>query len=98
MNGEYGAVFRACRERAGLSQEEMAVALNRDQGCISRFEKGVKKLEFSEALKWLNLTQASEVAVAFFMGMDGLTIMQQIMDVVSSTSIGTIIGGVLCLI
>jgi len=45
---------------------------------------------------WTTITQSQEVLIAFICGIDGLSIMQQVMDLISSTSIiGTLIGGVL---
>ncbi|USG64034.1 helix-turn-helix domain-containing protein [Brevibacillus ruminantium] len=72
-----GAIMQACRERAGLTQEQLAVMLNRSQSCISKLEDDKKTWDIPTFLNWIDATGAKEVAVAFFLGMDGLTIMQQ---------------------
>lgn len=72
-----GALLRACRERAGLSQEELADRLNRSQSCISKYETDQKIPDIFTFLNWLQVTQAQEVAVAYLLGFDGLTILQQ---------------------
>lgn len=71
--------MQACRERAGLTQEQMAEKLNRTQACISKFENDHKVPDMPTMLKWVEATGAKEVVVAFLCGMDGLSIMQQIM-------------------
>jgi transcriptional regulator with XRE-family HTH domain len=38
--GEFGAVLKALRENAGLSQAELAERLNVDQASVSRWERG----------------------------------------------------------
>jgi len=80
-----GALLRACRERAGLSQEELAHRLNRSQSCISRMEKDRMLPDIATFVQWLNVTNAQEVAVAFLYGMDGITILQKFL--------GLIVGG-----
>ena len=51
-----GVRIRTARERLGLSQEELAAAVSRDQGAISEYESGIRRLSvvdlpiFSQAL------------------------------------------------
>lgn len=78
----YGAILRACRERMGLSQEEMAFRLNRSQGTISKLEKDKVVLDMDTAREWADVTGAKEVLVAFICGVDGVSIMQNIMNLV----------------
>ena len=94
---KYGAILQATRQRAGLTQEDMADEMHIDQGCISRYENDRKKMELSDFIRWMQATQAHEVAVAFLLGVDGIGLMQQVMDVVSNGIIGTLIGGITCL-
>src|SRR5260221_13065229 len=58
MNSKFlGSRIRLARERLGLSQEELATAVGRDQRTISEYENGKRKLsaidlpEFAKALK-----------------------------------------------
>lgn len=76
----YGAVLKACRERVGLTQEELAFRLNMNQSDVSKFENETKEPTISVMHAWMTNTQASEVLVAFFCGMDGLGIMQNILQ------------------
>lgn len=77
---KFGAILQACRERAGLSQEELAEKLHRSQSCISKFEKDKKTLDVHTLMQWVDATAAKEVMVAFVCGVDGLGIMQSIMQ------------------
>jgi transcriptional regulator with XRE-family HTH domain len=78
---EIGAILRAVRVRAGLSQEELAIRLNYNQSDISKFETGHKEPPASVFLRWFKETNAHEVAVAFLCGFDGITIMQQLLSI-----------------
>ncbi|AGR47202.1 XRE family transcriptional regulator [Brevibacillus phage Jimmer1] len=78
---KFGAILHACRERAGLSQEQLAEKLNRSRSCISKLEADKKTLDFQTGLAWIEATGAKEVAVAFFCGMDGMSIMQNVLSV-----------------
>lgn len=80
MKLDFGAILRATRVRAGLSQEELAERLNYNQSDISKFENGVKEPTASIFLKWFEITNAKEVAVAYMCGIDGITIMQSMLQ------------------
>lgn len=77
---KYGAILRACRERMGFSQEELANKLHVNQSDISKYENDVKEPTISMFRAWMMNTQAQEVLVAFICGMDGLNIMQKVMQ------------------
>ncbi len=79
-----GSIMQACRERAGLSQEQLAEKLNRSRSDISKFENDNKTPSFPTMMAWLQATGSQEVAVAFFVGMDGMSIMQNLLSVVGS--------------
>ncbi|SIT91515.1 helix-turn-helix domain-containing protein [Edaphobacillus lindanitolerans] len=79
---KYGAVLKAARERHGLSQEELAHHLHIQQADVSRIENNRREPSMSLFRDWTVLTQAQDVMVAFICGMDGLTILQNIMSVV----------------
>lgn len=77
---KFGAIMQACRERAGLTQEEMATRLDRTQACISKYENDHKVPDMGTMLQWAEVTGAREVVVAFLYGMDGLSILQVVMQ------------------
>lgn len=79
---KFGAIMQACRERAGLTQEQMAEKMHRTQACISKYENDHKIPDMPTMMKWVDATGAREVLVAFIYGMDGLSIMQNMMTLV----------------
>jgi len=81
---ELGAILRAVRVRAGLSQEELANRLNYNQSDISKFETGAKEPSVTTFLRWLRETNAHEVMVAYLCGLDGIQIMQSILGMVGA--------------
>jgi transcriptional regulator with XRE-family HTH domain len=85
---KFGAVLQACRERAGLSQEEIAHRLNRSQSCVSKFEKDRKIPDMSTFMEWIRITNAPEVVVAYLYGMDGINIITQLLPVLTGGFIG----------
>lgn len=85
-----GTVMKACRERADFSQEELAHRMNRTQACISKFENDHKVPDANTFMEWFRLTNTPEVAIAFLYGMDGLTILQQLLPIVGAIAIWSI--------
>ena len=88
-----GAILRACRERFGLSQEELADRLYINQSDVSKFENGTKEPPITLFQNWINQTQAQEVAVAYLIGIDGITILQNLLES-GFTIVNTILGGI----
>lgn len=74
--------MQACRERAGLTQEQMAEILHRTQACISKYENDHKVPDMPTMIRWVEATGAREVLIAFLYGMDGLNIMQNLMTLI----------------
>ena len=87
-----GAILKACRTRAGLNQEELAHSLHINQSDVSKYENDTKEPPLSILQAWTNNTQTQEVMVAFICGMDGLNILQKIIDAGMTL---TIFGGIL---
>jgi transcriptional regulator with XRE-family HTH domain len=79
---KFGAVLRACRERAGLSQEKLGELLYHDRSVISRIESDKAKIDAQTLFRWTEVTNAKEVLIAYFCGLDGLQIMQNILAIV----------------
>jgi transcriptional regulator with XRE-family HTH domain len=77
-----GAILQAIRVRANLTQEDIAHTFNMSQSCISKIEKDRKPADFQIILKWAELTNAKEVVVAYIYGMDGISILQNISQLI----------------
>lgn len=90
---KYGAILKACRTRAGFSQEELADKLYINQSDVSKYENGTKEPPMSLFQNWAITTQAQEVLVAFICGMDGLGILQSLSTLITGTII--FLGGII---
>lgn len=77
----FGPILKAMRKKKRWSQEELALRLNRSRSCISKLEKDLKTLDMNTAIRWCHETGATEVLVAFICGMDGLSILQNLLNV-----------------
>ncbi|MRG86974.1 helix-turn-helix domain-containing protein [Salinibacillus xinjiangensis] len=88
-----GALLKACRDRAGFNQEELAHRLHINQSDISKYENDVKEPPLSIFQQWCVNTQTQEVMVAFTCGMDGLSILQDLPNLIVVT-ISPILGGI----
>lgn len=77
---QFGPIMKAARIRAKMTQEELAARLGFNQSDISKFESGHKEPHASTLIRWFKETNAHEVAVAYLCGMDGLSIMQSILQ------------------
>lgn len=78
---KYGAILRACRERIGLSQEDLADKLFISRSAVSKFETDKQEITLRQTMQWLEATNARDLIISFFCGVDGLSIMQTIMQV-----------------
>ncbi len=88
-----GAILKACRTRAGMSQEDIANALYINQSDVSKYENDTKEPSISMFKEWATVTQTQEVLIAFIFGVDGIGMMQSVFETISTVS--TIIGGIL---
>lgn len=90
----YGSILKACRERKGWNQEEMAHELHVNQSDISKYENNVKEPPMSLFQKWAVVTGSQDVLVAFIAGMEGVSILSSILATMGSGVIGFIeLGG-----
>lgn len=87
---EYGAILRACRKRVGWTQEDLAEKLHIEQADVSRYENDRRELPMSMFQKWAMVTQSQDVLVAFIAGMDGISILANVL-----TTMGTPIAGII---
>ncbi len=79
---EFGGVFRALRQRKRWSQEEMADKVYVSQSDISKFENDHMLPDIPTFIRIAQVTQAPEVVVAFLYGMDGITILQNLSQLI----------------
>ena len=60
---QLGQRIRQARERAGLSQEDFAALIARDQRAVSQYENGVRKLSVTDLARF---AQALDMPLAYF--------------------------------
>ncbi|MFJ5625412.1 helix-turn-helix domain-containing protein [Peribacillus loiseleuriae] len=82
MSLNFGLVLQACRKKAGFSQEEMGHRLNLSQSAVSKMETERKVPDMPTFMEWVRVTNAQEVAVAFLYGMDGITMIHQLLPLI----------------
>ncbi len=94
---QYGSILKACRERVGWNQEEMAHQLMINQSDVSKFENNAKEPTMSLFQKWASVTQSQDVLVAFIAGMDGITILANVLTTMAMPITGFInlFGGII---
>lgn len=78
----FGGILKAARQRAGLSQEELAHRLNINQSDVSKFENDRKVPDVLTFIQWTQQTSAQEVMVAFLYGMDGMSMIQNLLPMI----------------
>ena len=79
---EYGEVFKECRLKRGMTQEELAHRLYIQQADVSRIERNKKEPTLSLAIKWAQVTGSEDVIAALIVGMDALPMLT---DIVTTT-------------
>lgn len=78
----FGGILKAARQRAGFSQEELAHRLNINQSDVSKFENDRKVPDVLTFIQWIQQTSAQEVMVAFLYGMDGMSMIQNLLPMI----------------
>ncbi|MBM7634033.1 helix-turn-helix domain-containing protein [Geomicrobium sediminis] len=77
---KYGGAMRALRKKAGYNQEEWAEINHMTQSDVSKYENNRKEPAISVFQTWCTNAQAPEVMVALIIGVDGIGMMTQIME------------------
>ena len=78
----YGSVLKNVRLKAGISQEIMAEKMFISRSTVSRLENDRLKLTVEDAVRWGQVTQATEVVAALLCGVDLVLISQLITSLV----------------
>ncbi|NOJ73158.1 helix-turn-helix domain-containing protein [Paenibacillus alvei] len=76
---KFGVIIKALRTRKGWSQEELADKVHMSRSAISKLENDQQILDVPTLMRMIQATNAPEVAVSILYGMDGITILQNIM-------------------
>lgn len=65
---EVGEVLKLCREREGLSQEQLARKINKTQSVVSRLEKGESAADVTTLVQWAEVTHCGELIATLIIG------------------------------
>ncbi|RJG26667.1 helix-turn-helix domain-containing protein [Paenibacillus thiaminolyticus] len=76
---KFGVIIKALRTRKGWSQEELAEKVHMSRSAISKLENDQQTLDVPTLMRMVQATNAPEVAVSILYGMDGITILQNLM-------------------
>ncbi|MBP1917217.1 transcriptional regulator with XRE-family HTH domain [Lederbergia galactosidilyticus] len=79
-----GVALRKTRKFAGFSQETMAELMHLPRSTISKLENNKLVLKADDLIRWCNVTQTQEIAIALIYGVDVPTVVQ---------NLTTLIGG-----
>lgn len=75
---EFGKVLKACRERARLSQEELAKLLMVDQAIVSKAETGKMAPSYALVKLWARETKSEDIIGMDLGGTDGWKKLKQL--------------------
>lgn len=78
---KFGVIVKALRVRKGWSQEELAEKMFMARSAISKIENDQQTLDVPTLVRLIQITGEPAVAVSILLGLDGITIMQQIMQI-----------------
>lgn len=80
-----GLLLRKCREKAGLTQMQLAMKMHWSQSCVSNAEKGKRIPDIFKLMEWARITQAQEALAMFVAGIDVPTIIQMVLQMTGVT-------------
>lgn len=67
-----GALLKACRERAGMTQQELSDILMKDVSYISRVENGRQIPDAETYNDWISVTNGPLLAYVYVFGDDNM--------------------------
>lgn len=76
----FGVIVKALRVRKGWSQEEFAERTHMSRSAIGKIENDQQTLDVPTLVRMIQVTNEPIVAVSILMGMDGVTIMQNLLQ------------------
>jgi len=77
-----GVIVKALRVRKGWSQEEFAERIHMSRSAIGKLENDQQTLDVPTLMQMIQVTNEPAVAVAIMLGMDGISIMQNLLNAV----------------
>jgi transcriptional regulator with XRE-family HTH domain len=78
----FGVIVKALRVRKGWSQEEFALKIHLSRSAVGKIENDQQTLDVPTLIRMVQVTNEPAVAVSILLGMDGISILQNIMQIV----------------
>ncbi|WP_168006852.1 helix-turn-helix domain-containing protein [Alkalicoccus luteus] len=66
----FGDVMKIARKRAGMTQEKMAQLMHRSRSSVVKMENNQQVIDVNDFKRWMNLTNAKDMAVIAIAGLD----------------------------
>lgn len=66
----YGKVLKEARQKAGLTQQELAWRMNCTQGAISKYENDRLTMDVATFAKWMRMTHCEHIGAMALFGID----------------------------
>lgn len=79
---KYGVIVKALRVRKNWTQEQLARKLHMSRSAISKIENDEQTLDVPTLVNLVQITGEPAVAVSIILGMDGITIMQSLLQMI----------------
>ncbi|MGI2294131.1 helix-turn-helix domain-containing protein [Paenibacillus sp. GXUN7292] len=76
----FGVIMKAIRVRKGWTQEELADKLHMSRSAIGKIENDQQTLDVPTLWRLVSVTGEPAIAVSIMFGMDGITLLQQFMN------------------
>lgn len=90
---QLGVHLRKMRKKAGLSQEDMAHALQMSISNISRFETDKYEIKGIDLIRWCKITNNPDMLMVLYAGVEVINQLQPVTSLI--TGFISILGGVL---
>lgn len=79
---KYGVIVKALRVRKNWTQDQLARKLHMSRSAISKIENDEQTLDVPTLVNLVQITGEPAVAVSIILGMDGITIMQSLLQMI----------------
>lgn len=79
---KYGVIVKALRVRKNWTQDQLARKLHMSRSAISKIENDEQTLDVPTLVNLVQITGEPAVAVSILLGMDGITIMQSLLQMI----------------
>lgn len=80
MQATYGTLLRIFRQRAKLTQEQLAEKLHISRTTVTKYERDRQPIDLHTFIEWVRVTESQKAAAMLVSGVDIPTIIYQILQ------------------